>query len=578
MSESSKISNASLLFFVAILLAIGLRFANLGQMPLSEIEAGHALAALNFGEVSNAQSNTGSLYVFLTAISFQLFGSSDLTARFFPALFGSLVVLFPLAFRKTFGDKIALIMAFGLALMPALVSISRQAGSFSIALLTLAALVHFLNQGKSKTSGVALALALLSGPESIFGTFTFFTALALVSFLPEKSPLTIWKNEHWNKLKKRINARQLLLSFTLALFLGATFFLSQSQGIAAISEGLTSFLQEWIRTERLDGSKFLLALIAYGWPILIMALISLVRNRKNDPAGKSFFAIWSGLSLLLLILYPGRNAESMIWVLLPALYLAADELSRHLQKESESQIAFWGSVFLLLLLFTFQIINLSALANADPLSEAYSQRLLIAGAVLLLGIVALILIAGGWSKDVAKSSAYWTYAFIIFLVFLSQSARTGRNTYRAANELWQFGSFSGQQILMMETLDQLSDLNYGRNQELSIVVLSSSESLNWLLRSWQNTQFINSIAALEHPDIILNDDILEAPQQSLAYRGQDFILQSTINWEENWPPNLFAWLFFKKAPVYQQNVALWAREDLFPQLFQDNEIILDNIE
>ena len=110
------------------------------------------------------------------------------------------------------------------------------------------------------------------------------------------------------------------------------------------------------------------------------------------------------------------------------------------------------------------------------------------------------------------------------------------------------------------------------------MVLSSSESLVWLLRDWQHVRFASAMTSFESPDIIIAANASEQPRQSVAYRGQDFIIKSTIDWEDNWPKNIFAWLLFKNAPIDQQRVALWAREDLFPQLLENTDLNFQNLE
>jgi predicted membrane-bound mannosyltransferase len=67
-------------------------------------------------------------YIFLTGSTFAVFGSSDFTARLWPALLGGCLVLLPFFFRRPLGRLAALVCAFGLALDPGLVAVSRQAG------------------------------------------------------------------------------------------------------------------------------------------------------------------------------------------------------------------------------------------------------------------------------------------------------------------------------------------------------------------------------------------------------------------------------------------------------------------
>jgi hypothetical protein len=47
------------------------------------------------------------------------------------------------------------------------------------------------------------------------------------------------------------------------------------------------------------------------------------------------------------------------------------------------------------------------------------------------------------------------------------------------------------------------------------------------------------------------------------YRGQSFAAWVQRAWQ-GWPPNFFAWLFYRQAPTQTAQIVLWAKEDLFP--------------
>lgn len=129
---------ANPLFLAAVLLAICLRFLNLGQAPLSETEAGWALQALEaakpLGFASQVVIGPQPAYVFLTALLFRLFGVTNFMARFLPALAGVALVFVPFLMRERITRRAAIIAAFGLALDPGLTAVARQAGGPMLAL------------------------------------------------------------------------------------------------------------------------------------------------------------------------------------------------------------------------------------------------------------------------------------------------------------------------------------------------------------------------------------------------------------------------------------------------------------
>jgi len=83
------------LYLVAFLLALMVRFLNLGTMALPDAEANWALQAMQAAHASPLQANfawgTQPGYVILTGVTFALFGASNGLARLWPALAGSLL-------------------------------------------------------------------------------------------------------------------------------------------------------------------------------------------------------------------------------------------------------------------------------------------------------------------------------------------------------------------------------------------------------------------------------------------------------------------------------------------------------
>ena len=90
-------TTASLLAF---LLALGLRFIRLGELPLTNSEARLALDALQIAQGGSPALSSHVAYTNLTAILFFLVGSFNFLARFWPALVGSALVFVPLLFRE----------------------------------------------------------------------------------------------------------------------------------------------------------------------------------------------------------------------------------------------------------------------------------------------------------------------------------------------------------------------------------------------------------------------------------------------------------------------------------------------
>ena len=162
------------LYILAFGLALGLRLFQLSAAPLSDEEANWALQALDLFSGRQPQLGAQPAYVLLTGLSFAIFNSSTFLARLLPALAGSLLVLLPAVLRPLSGETIhlrvaGLVLAFGFALDPGLVVMSRTAGSLIPALaFGILAMALFARRWMI-AAGIAAGLALLSGPALMHG-------------------------------------------------------------------------------------------------------------------------------------------------------------------------------------------------------------------------------------------------------------------------------------------------------------------------------------------------------------------------------------------------------------------------
>ena len=168
-----KINLEHALYLAAFLLALAVRFVNLGAMALPDAEANWALQALQLAHSGPLKASFAwgpqPGYLILTGLTFALFGAENGLARLWPALVGSLLVLMPFFFRRDLGKPAALILAFGLALDPGLAAVSRQAGGSMLALTFVLLALGAWRIRQPLLAGVCAALALLGGPSILLG-------------------------------------------------------------------------------------------------------------------------------------------------------------------------------------------------------------------------------------------------------------------------------------------------------------------------------------------------------------------------------------------------------------------------
>ena len=226
------------LYLLALLVALVMRLVILGQHPLSEHEAGFAWQALQVARGDGLVMVSHPAYIQMTAGLFILLGSGDVLARILPAVVGSAVVLLPYMLRERIGHKAALVAAFGLALDPISIAISRQAGSPAIALGFLAVAWFLWDRNQYAASGFFAGLLTMSGTSFVYGLVSGLVGYVILRL--------IFRIEIEFKLDPE-QRRSLMIGTGVALLLVGTLFTIEMQGIAAALQAIPDFFAGWLR-------------------------------------------------------------------------------------------------------------------------------------------------------------------------------------------------------------------------------------------------------------------------------------------------------------------------------------------
>ena len=166
-------------------LAVLLRLLGLGSVSLTMNEAENAMTALRLFE-NGSQGQL--LYELPTALLFKMFGSSEFTARLFPAMMGMLLAFLPFMFIDKIGKQKACVLSFVLAVDPALLFWSKRADAVIPAITMTAAAFAFLSKGK-KAGGVACFLIALCGGARCWPAIPVLALCAVISVLLLKTDL-----------------------------------------------------------------------------------------------------------------------------------------------------------------------------------------------------------------------------------------------------------------------------------------------------------------------------------------------------------------------------------------------------
>jgi len=586
MLDLRKLNFEYFLYLIAVFLGVILRFYNLGAAPLSDSEAGWALQALAIANPSTAGNVTMGqqpAYILFTGVLFALFGASNFLARFWPALTGCLLILLPIAFRWRIGRVAALVLAFGLAIDPGLVTVSRQAGSPMMALsFTLWAIV-FAISNLPTLAGVSAGLALLSGTGIYTAAVSFALAWALYKILSipnrKQEPQTFNFDEKQEEPSlpdsqpfqlSKFHTRRFVLSAAITLLLAGTLFFRYPQGLSAWMEALSTYLAGWITPSGIPASRLLAALLFYEPLPLIFAAITIVRilmvNVLDDQRPSRFLiflALWVVSALLFVLAYPSRQVADLIWVIVPLWALASIELAKAVSFKRVHPLSLAQACLIFLLAGLIWITLGSTLLAVGSDTSWLGLRLIIVLGIVAMGVLTTILVAWGWSWEVSRTGLTWGLIAILFVY--STSLLWGATQLRPnlPQELWSTPPATGQAKLLMRTIDDLSNWNEGFAGEIDILSMVDLPSLRWALRNYHQTRFLADLPPNEQPAIIIGKVSNDNPTLNTAYRGQDFVWGISPGWQGALPEQVLRWFALREATLQNELLILWARSDLF---------------
>lgn len=543
-------------YLVAVLLALGVRLAAPGVLPLNDSEAQLALQALALSKGEAMQLAPQPGYILPTAALFFLSESSNALARLLPALAGGLLALAPFFYRRYLGQIPAVLLAFFLAIDPGLVAISRQAGGSMLAVtFVFLALGCWLNR-KPLASGILAGLALLSGPALWPGLVTL-----LIAWLAARNRLEKESSE------TPLSASEMRLAGIAALaafFTIGTQFFTVPAGLSAAVGSLPEYLRTWVSSSGVPAALPLLALVFYSLPGLLLgvwgALYGLIKSDAIDRALAAGFLA----ALLLVFLIPGRQVVDLVWALPFMWALAARTAARLLPLGDQELLPVMGQAVLSLVLIVFAWMNFTAVyMPAIGNTESLVRLAAVAGALMLL-LLSSLLMGVGWSWTAMRTGLAWGMgAALIFFTISAGAKATGLVSGSTAMEMWQTGGGARNASLVTKTIGDLAMWQHGDRHITDVTVVGvPSPALQWALHDFREITEVDYLPVEANPPVVITPQ-----QESLAlvnsYRGQDFTWDQQVQWSEMKVEDWFVWLLARKAPTSQSSIVVWARTDLF---------------
>ena len=565
------------LYLLALGIALLMRLAALGQHPLSEVEAGFAWQAWQAARGESFQMLGQPAYIQPTAGLFFLLGSGDVIARLLPAVVGSAVILFPYLLRERIGQKAALAAAFGLALDPISIAVSRQAGSPAIALGFLALALYLYQRRRPLAAGFFLGMLLMSGISFVFGLLAGLLSFAAIWFI---------SREDFSFELDAQDRRLLLSGAGIALLLVGTLLTLEPQGLAAMLQAVPEFLGGWLGSEepsRVSVLQGLAALLIYQ-PMAVLFGVLAWFNRRIQNTENTALATVFLIAFGLILLYPARQVWMLMWAVVPLWLLAGQMISALLSPpEEQDRLLVWGEAVFYVVLLAYWWGNFSKQAAAsgfslpegvilweylsvDPNARVYFIRLLVSVFIPLLVVLMTVFVSWGWPGDAPLKGTSWGVgAFLVFYVVMAGWGFS-RPPELLANEVWQRAPSIGYTDEMLAAIEEASVQITGSEDALQLVYTIDSPLVHWLLRDLPNAEYRAEVLPNQLPDVILNQDpSFSESDAGQFYAGQHFSLTMTPQWGgQPLPTDTDRWLVFREAAVSKEWAYLWTRADLFP--------------
>ena len=564
MKKQTRITNEIFLYGLIFFLSVFLRLTLLGRTPLMESEASWAYQAWQIWKGESNQVGSLVSYLSITEGLFSVFGSSNFIARFWPALAGSILISVPYLSRNNIGRIPALLMALGLAFDPALVSISRVAGSSMPALVFLLLAGLSFHYYKLVWALVFLVVGAFSGPDFWLGSIILGIVLVIISYL-KYLDLSCYLQLRFQKFDSRINKTDptvvdILIPILVFLVIGS-FFFSQPVGLSAWAASLPEFFQGWIQPSGVGLLKILSALAVSNPLILVFGGLGFISARvKNDHIGK-INTVWFVIALILVLVYPGRQTANLIWVVIPLWVSTARELVR-LNNLYESKWFTSSLSGLTAVLFVLNWLTFTGMIFQGGTQRAFILQLGLIAASLALEVVAMSIVASEWGWPAAIKSLTVGAAGVLGIYAFSSMAQGAYLRAGDPRSLWTTGTGSGQMDLLFETVSEISITETGRWDSIEGVTFNSSSALLWTIRDLENFQHYETY----NPDILApviitrEIDNYAVPQD--LYRGQDFVLATEPDWNNVFPDNWISYIAFREGPLRNKKIIIWVRNDV----------------
>lgn len=550
----------TILVLIALVLAVFMRFTKLGLPSLNDHEASLALQALNASRGHDVMIGGQPGNIGLTSLLFTIFEGSDFFARFWPALFGAVLVIVPGMFRKHLGELATLFMAFLIAFEPGLVALSRTADGTMITITAFLLAVGLFVNRKMIPAGIFAGLAFVGSENFWPMAFSFGLAWVLV-YLINKEKSENQKAEPINKSE----GLRFGLAALVSILLVSSQYLLHPNGISGIGSGLTEALAKWHQQGGLGQSAFLLTFLITQFPALLLGIWGLISGLRERSTTARLLGLWWIIGLLIAVIMPSHDALLIAMINLPLYVLTAIKISYLFEGLMvRSSFVLIAETVVTISLLLFSTLNFLNMINFPPGDEIGMRNRIIGTFLpLVLWIAFTVLLAWGWDSVSSKSGIVIGLGLLLGALLVGSGWKAAGLGSRPENELLAYPGYVTGQNDLLQTVQDVSRWNTGQTNSIDVELVGlHSPSIQWAFRDFERTTSNEAFPVSDTSSLVISSMDTVIQTQSL-FRGQLVVWSiqpdySQTNWQ-NW----VKWFFNRQIPQKKMSILLWVRNDLF---------------
>ncbi len=563
------------LWILVAAVALALRLARLDAAPLNGREVREVILAWRAATgqgMPTAGYGYSPLLFGINALFFALCGPGDALARLWLALCGSALVVTPFLLRRHLGRWGALATGFCLAFSPTLLFASRQLDGAVVAalggMLVLGGLVRFFAKGNDIGDRAWLTLAVGGLALAVTSSSSAY-GLLLTCGLASLGIMWAWSTAEMRRLWTLIQPQ---LRYVLVASVGTGLALSTAlgwnlSGLGAMGDLLPAWFARFSPSTDLIASPFVF-LTVYELFALFFGLGGFVWAIRRGHRFGMLMGMWTGVSILFLLLMPGRTELDVLWAVLPLTMLtgvAVEQLVRGLRERGDWLSEGLHIPVVALLWVHFYLMLARYAVSSYPVEQNTSLALALL-TVALQGLLAMVFALGLRFDAALRSVAVGTG---LVLLVMTLSAGWGIAYVRPADprELLAGETTAVEIRDLVETLRAASWRETGLPQTLPFTLEAEPDSvLAWYLRDFSAKGESGTDSVL----VTVQDGVASGSFD--GYVGQDFALRrswdlSSVSCAWEWPPqcrSFVGWWLYRTAPALpasDQNAVLWLTRD-----------------